>query len=343
MSKNVDGTRTAYFSYNNLTGGDVTVANNTALGTINEFKATTTTSATPPATFKLGQAKGAVVVPYSSGSVTWTVKAPKSLRSEAIASDSSPECPVVQPLADCRGYESGVLKVKLGYSNPGSFEQSVPVGKLNSFTSGSTDRGQPNRFFSGLNSSVFQIALSDPNEKVTWSVNGKSVVIDNTLKVCSGQCVDLPVGTIKGDLDRIAGELSGVVNRAASLLASVKDRNMNGRTSPRDRTDAGRARKKATYYEGLAKSLTIQFPAVIKTCPEAPAFCSTVDRLGTIETLKGLYANQRNTVMRVIARVQFRSGTTPTRRQKLIVQAKELEQQGLAELAKLPRFSTECK
>lgn len=342
VTRNIDGTRTAYFSYNNLTGGDIAVASDTALGTINEFKSSTTT-ATPPKTFKLGQAKGAVVVPYTSGSVTWTVKAPKSARSEAIATELSPECPAVQPLADCRGYTGGVLKVKLGYTNPGSFEQSVPVGKLNGFSGSATDRGQPNRFFSGLNSAVFEVPLADPNEKVTWNVNGKSVVIDNTLKVCSGQCVDLPVGAIKGDLDQIAAELSALVNKAAAALESVKDRDNDPRSRARDRSDAAQARKKSQSYERLAQGLLLQYPAVVKTCPEAPALCVTVDRQGNIDGLRWLYANQRNTVMRVMNRVFFRSTGKVNRNARLIRDAKALEQQGLVQLSKLPRFSTECK
>jgi hypothetical protein len=342
VSRNVDGTRTAYFSYNNLTGGDITVANDTALGTINEFKSTAAMTSTPPTMFKLGQAKAAVVVPYTGGSVTWMVKAPKSLPSEAIASESSPECPAVQPLADCRGYEGGVLKVKLGYSNPGSFEQSVPVGKLNSFTSGAADRGQPNRFFTGLNSAVFQISLADPNETVTWSVNGKTVVIDNTLKVCAGQCIDRPVGAIKGDLDKVAADLSALMNRAAAALESVKDRANDPRSKARDRSDAAQARKKARNYERLARELLIQYPDVVKTCPEAPSLCATVDRQGNIDGLRWLYANQRNTVKRVMSRVTFRSTGRANLRSKLVKQAIALEQQGLTGLAGLPRFSTDC-
>jgi hypothetical protein len=236
-----------------------------------------------------------------------------------------------------------VLKVKLGYSNPGSFEQSVPVGKLNNFTSGTADRGQPNRFFSGLNSAVFQISLADPDEKVAWSVNGKTVVIDNTLKVCSGQCVDLPVGAIKGDLDKVAADLSAIMNRAAEALASVKDKENDPRSKARDRSDAAQARKKAQNYERLARELLIQYPAVVKTCPEAPALCATVDRQGNIDGLRWLYANQRNTVKRVMSRVSFRSTGRASLRSRLVRDALALEQQGLTELAKLPRFSTECK
>jgi len=249
----------------------------------------------------------------------------------------------VQPVADCRGYESGILKVKLGYNNQGTFEQAFPIGALNGFSSGALDRGQPNRFFSGLNLTAFQIPLADPNERVTWSVNGRSVVIDGTLKTCDGQCVDTPVGSIKGELDQVAISLSALMNKAAAALASVKDKKGNADDQARDKRDARRANNKAAEYERVAKALTIQFPAVVKTCPEAPAFCATVDRQGTIDALRGLYANQRNSVMRTMARALFRSTGATSRRQKFVKEAKALEANGLEQLGKLPRFVTECK
>ncbi len=272
----------------------------------------------------------------------WTVKAPGSLTSEATASEQSPVCPEVQPLADCRGYESGILKVKLGYNNKGLFEQSFPVGTLNRFSPGGADRGQPNRFFPGLNATIFEIPLVNPNESVIWSVNGKQVQIDGSLKTCEGKCVDTPIGTIKGDLDKVAIELSALMNRAAAALDSVKDKKGGDREQSRDRRDAARASRKASEYEATAKSLTIQFPEVINTCPDAPAFCSTVDRQGVIDALRGLYANQRNSAMRTMARVAFRSTGATSRRQKIVKQAKALEKQGNEQLAKIPRFDTKC-
>lgn len=325
-----------------MTGAEQSFGTNSALGTINEFRVGTTTSV-PPVTFKVGQTKATVVVPYTGTSLVWAVKAPKSLLSEATASEQSSVCPEVMPVADCRGYESGILKVKLGYNNKGSFEQSFPVGKLNSFSPGTIDRGQPNKFFSGLNATVFEIPLVDPNERLIWNVNGKQVQIDSTLKTCAGKCVDTPLGTIKGDLDQVAINLSALMNRASAALASVKDKKGGESEQARDRRDAERSNRKASEYETTAKALTIQFPAVVKTCPEAPAFCSTVDRQGTIDALRGLYANQRNSVMRTMARVAFRSTGTTSRRQRFVKEAKALEQQGLDQLAKLPRFATECK
>jgi hypothetical protein len=342
ISKNVDGTRTAYFSYNNMTGGEVSFGTNISLGTINEFRSESTTSV-PPTTFKVGQSTGSVAVPYKSGSVTWVVKAPRSRLTEATASDQSAQCPIVQPLADCRGFESGILKVKLGYNNRATFEQVFPIGVLNGFVPGALDRGQPNRFFSGLNVAAFEIPLVNPSEKITWGINGQTVVIDGALKTCEGRCVDTPVGNIKGDLDQVAIALSELMNRAAAALASVKDKKGGGGDQARDERDASRAKRKAGEYERIAKALTIQFPSVVKTCPDAPALCATIDRQGTIDALRGLYANQRNSVTRIMARVTFRTTGTTSRLQKFVKEARDLEAKGLEQLGKLPRFATECK
>jgi DNA polymerase III delta prime subunit len=176
-------------------------------------------------------------------------------------------------------------------------------------------------------------------------VNGSSVKIDNTLPVCDGECVDTPTGNVTAELDAIAQQLSDVMTRAANVLASAKatsDKNVSKATK-RNRTDAERAKKKAEDYTALAKTLTIQFPQVIKTCPQAPAYCETVDRQYAIESLKGLYANQRNSTQRTIARAYFRNTGKTSRKDSLVKQAKDLEQQGLAALAKLPRFETQCK
>ncbi len=232
--------------------------------------------------------------------------------------------------------------MKLGYNNPGSFEQVIPVGVLNGFSPGAVDRSQPTRFFKGLNATVLEVPLTDPTESVTWNINGKKIVIDSALKTCDGLCVNTPLSAIKGDLDQIAIDLSKLMLQAADLLKGVKDKKLSANDRARDKRDILRSRAKAAEYERIAKLLTIQFPAVAQTCPEAPALCATVDRQGTIDALQGLYANQRNTLMRTMARVMFRSTGNTSRRLKIVKRAKDLEKKGLVNLRKLPRFATEC-
>jgi hypothetical protein len=274
----------------------------------------------------------------------WMLKAPGSRLAEAVASDASPACPIVRPIAECLGFESGIIKVKLGYENTGSFEQIFPVGIQNRFTPGAIDRGQPIRFFSGLNSAVFEIPLVNPNEQITWSINGVSTVIDKNLKVCVGRCIETPVSTITGTLDRVAIDLSLLMRRAAQILSKLREQQVsNDGGAPHDQRDIERARRKAVRYQKLARELTLHFPSVVKTCPEAPAFCATVDRQATIDSLRDLYALQRRSIVRVMSRVAFRNNSNPLTRDKLVERARALEAQGNEQLRQLPRFITECK
>ncbi len=344
VTSNTDGSKTAYFSYNNTTGQDMTIKTDSSVSTTNQFVSTSQTIA-PPTAFKAGTSKGSVVVTYTGDSLTWLVRAQKSAASRATASATTPVCAPLAPKAECRGYQNGVMNVRLGYVNSNAFELQVPVGALNKFSPGAADRGQPNKFFAGTNKSVFLVPLASNTDSLTWNVNGASIKIDTSLPVCEGECADTPTGSVTAQLDAIAQKLSDLMTRAASILASSKATSGKGTVAKasRDRTDAERAKKKADEYTTLAKSLTIQIPQVIKTCPQAPQYCETVDRQYAIESLKGLYANQRNSIQRTIARAYFRNTGVTKRGDSLVKQAKDLEQQGLAALAKVPRFETQCK
>jgi len=344
VTNNADGSKTAYFSYNNTMGKDTSVKTDASLGTTNEF-VTTGASLPPPTAFKAGTSKGTVVVSFSGESLTWLVRAEKSAASRAVASASSPACAPLAPKAECRGYQNGIMNVRLGYINNNTFELQAPIGALNKFSPGAADRGQPNKFFAGTNKSVFKVAVANPAEALSWDLNGASVKIDSSLPVCEGECADTSTGTVTAQADEIAVKLSDLMTRAANILASSKA--TSARIAPaktaRNRTDAERAKKKAEDYAATAKSVTVQFPQVVKTCPQAPEYCETVDRQYSIESLKGLYAKQRNSIQRTIARAYFRNTGSTKRGDALVKQAKDLEQQGLAALAKLPRFETQCK
>jgi hypothetical protein len=233
----------------------------------------------------------------------------------------------------------------MSYNNPNAFEQVIPVGALNRFTPGTESLGQPTRFAPGLNKSAFEVIVSDPALQLTWQLNGSSTVVSSNLPTCDGGCTNTSTENITGNLDKIADELSKIMTRASAALKSTSDSSATTTTSQRkrDTRDALRSKKKADRYRELAGSLTIQFPSVVKTCPEAPVYCARVDRQTTIDALRSLYANQRNSVMRTVARTYWRKRGSTSRNDKLVQQAKDLEKLGLGELAKLPRIATECK
>jgi len=341
MTENADGTKTAYFSFNNSTGVELFVSTNKDLGTVNEFVGSSIAS-TPPTTFKAGQSIGTVVATFTGDEMYWIVQPPKGASSTAYVYPSTPRCAAVQPKAECRGYLSGIMTVRMGYFNPNSFDMHFAIGANNTFLPGSANRGQPTRFFSGSNKAAFQIQLTSDAEAVVYNLNGAMTSIDASLPVCEGLCVDTPTGTITGNIDQIASDLSELMNRAASLLASAR-KNLTPMQIKRNRQDAQRAKRKALVYEQEAKTLTVQFPAVAKTCPEAPLFCTSVDRGSTLDGLRNLYANQLNTIKRSIARTYWRNINRTRRGDRLVEQAKTLAAQGFAEINKLPRLAVECK
>lgn len=326
ITENTNGTRTAYFTYNNRSGVEVSSG-------VENFYTPTIIDAKPVKTFKTGVCKGCSSATFSGPSVTWTVKTGSTGTSTATATSSTTKCAPVQPLLNCQGYQSGQIRVKSGWNNPNPFTLYFPVGTLNNFAPGKEDVGQPVEFYSGNVPGAFDVTLARNESSTAWSLNGTQVSSKGS-PVCSGECLDTPTGAITGELNEIAQQLADLTRKAAkNLEAAASD----------EAVDAERARQSAAEYEQEAMTLTLEFPAVIKNCPEAPLFCETVDRGQTIEALKGLYAQERNTVKRVQSRAYFRKTGKTNRNDALIKKAIALEQQGLAELAKLPRFATECK
>ncbi len=350
---NTDGTKTAYFSYNNVTAQALTVPVGSSGALVNTFSPGLPDQG-QPTSFVPGVAKGVVAVPLASGGVTWTVRASGSAVSTATASAASPKCGSVQPLIECQGYDAGQLRAQSGYVNPNPFDVKLNFGSLNFFSPGAIDQGQPTVFKSGLNKGSFGVVLLNPATPLVWELNGQKVSASNSLSVCTGECIDTAVGEIRGELDDIAVQIAQLTIDAAEVLASADDagasaskgkrrRARSQAVVARDRADAERAKAKAQSYVTQSKALTIQFPDVVKNCPEAPQYCETVDRGPVIAQLRALYAEARNTAQRTMARAYFKQTGSTNRRDALVRKAKQLEAQGGAELDKLPRTETVCK
>lgn len=324
--ENADGTRTAYFSYVNPLTRDIG-------GGFDSSFDSGATRVRSPSTFKQGTCRGCASATFTGASVTWTVQGSGVGRATTTAQASGPKCSNVTPLFGCQGYKAGKIRVKAGWNNTNGFSVFLPIGALNNFSPGKADIGQPTELLTGNIPAAFDVNLDSGVTSTTWKLNGLSV--DNQkIPVCNGECIDTPTGTITGNLNAVAQQLAETTRKAARMLESI---------APQDAVDAERARGLATGYVQTAQALTLQIPAVIKNCPEAPQFCETVDRGATIDQLKSLYATARNTVKRVVSRAYFRKGGETNRKDPLIRKALSLEKQGLAELAKLPRFATECK
>jgi len=363
---NQDGTKTAYFSYTNTTQSEITVVANSNGSTVNNFISAggiPAISDSKLTLFKRGTVKGAANATYRGDAIAWILRPPGAALLITTTKADSPTCLPVEPKFNCQGLKTGgILRIKVGYSNPNPFEVSLPVGVLNRFSPGPADLGQPNKLFAGLNQGAFEVNLSPPGDVVLpaqllqWDLNGSSVVLTTQVPVCTGECIDAPIGSIRGELNQIAIKLGALTKKAAAVLAAAATKDVNNITKKDTRSakskiqsaendfdDAERSAVKADKFIEIVQTLLLEFPEVSKSCPEALRFCKTVDRQPTIAALEKLYADTRNQVQRIMARANFRKNGETSRNDPLVIKAKQLEASGLAELAKIPRFAEDCK
>ena len=361
---NQDGTKTAYFSYTNTTQSEITVVANSNGSTVNNFMSTggiPAISDSKLTLFKRGTVKGAANATYRGDAIAWILRPPGAALLITTTKADSPTCQPVEPKFNCQGLKTGgILRIKLGYSNPNPFEVSLPIGALNRFSPGTADLGQPNKLFAGLNQGAFEVNLSPDvvniPDPLTWNLNGSSVALTTQVPVCTGECIDAPIGSIRGELNQIAIKLGALTKKAAAVLATAATTDVNKITkkdmrsakskiqsAQNDFDDAERSAVKADRFIEIVQTLLLEFPEVSKSCPEALRFCKTVDRQPTIAALQKLYADTRNQVQRIMARTNFRKNGETSRNDPLVIKAKQLEVLGLAELAKIPRFAEDCK
>jgi hypothetical protein len=353
---NPDGSKTAVFSYNNTSGGDLTIPCGSSGATQNQF----VPAAAPSeelSLFKSGAVLGAVAVNFSGSSIEWRVRPQGGALAFASVGANTPACQKLVPSAVCQGFlADGTLRVRFGYSNPNLFDVNLPVGQSNSFSPGTAGRGQPTKFLKGLNPNGVEIRLNSPNELITWNLTGNTV--SNTgLPACQGECDELPVGTVKTELNEIAIQLANLTKTAAAALKqaavsdartsqnssdSAKKKKRLKQTAEDDFIDAERAAARADEQIRIANQLLLEIPDITVSCPNAPKTCKKLDRITTIEGLRALYAEARNAIKRIVARTNFRRAGRTVRNDPVVVKALNLEGKGSEQLAKLPRFAEEC-
>ena len=348
---NSDGTRTSHFSYNNTTDAEITIVNDEAAGTINQILPQSE-QLTPPTIFKPGTARGAAAFTHRSESLTWVIQAQGAEQSVATSSALTRSCAPIVPLADCDNTAAnGTPSVVVGYDNLNEFTMTIPVGPLNKLSAGAISSAQPTVFLPGLNKGVAKVTMSDSSSSHTWELNGSTVALHDTLRSCDGGCANINSADVIKNLDKIALELSGIAQQTAKAVAKARrgaiHAEISKKLTPKDnllkvRRDTLRTSKRAKALEEEAYRLTINLPAVTKSCPTAPQYCETIDRWNTIGALRGLYAHLVNLTKRQTARFFFIEIGETKRNRARVVRAKKLEKIGNTELDKLPRFATEC-
>ena len=343
VMQNVDGARTAYFSYDNMSGHEMAVLTNPTTGAINELVANG--EQLPPLTsFSPGRHVGVFAVTFRGASLEWQVKPAASGPTTARIDASTIACAPVRPLGECKRIVVDNQLALLGYENPNPFTIHIPVGPLNKLTPGDPERGQPAEFKPGLNNGVASVKI---NDSPTWNLNGLEAQLGSSLKDCHSDCVDANTAVIISNLDTVALELTNVAKRAALQLAKARPaendrRNLKARLASA-RLDAQRSAARSERYLKLARAVTIDWPLVTAACPNRAKVCRSVDRSESIAKLRDLYARARGLTTRAVTRAKFITYGKRQRSNPLIRRARRLEMIGNEQLSKLPRVVEDCR
>jgi hypothetical protein len=340
---NKDGTYTAYFGYENRSPGEVTVTRDAGKNTLNQFSAGDADRG-QPVTFLVGRKYGVVAVKFDGRPLTWTLRGPGSAVSMATASSSSTPCKRITPIVGCINGSANGLVVTLGYDNPNPFDIILPVGPLNYFATGPANLNQPKYFKSGRNSGAFTVEFKT---QVLWNLDGVAAKANSKTPICLNGCVETPLGSIRKELNQTAMKLAELTNLGAQKLTlAAKKRAAQGQIAKNSASqvgiDAKRAMKKAQMLSARAQSITLGFPTVIRSCPNTPKLCQSVDRSNSILALSGLFDDLLDQLKRIMARGNFNLSGKTKRDDPLVVEAKTVRAKGDIELSRIPRVETVC-
>jgi hypothetical protein len=287
-----------------------------------------------------------VVVRFGGETLTWRVQVAGGQLSEAVVNSNTKLCDPIQPIVECVSIKrDGSSWVRIGYQNSNGFTLQVPVGAQNAVEPAPNDKGQPTEFYAGRNLAVTEIPVASLEAGGGWTLNGIKGAIDATVPRCAGECTEVNLVDVKGQLDEIALEMSGLIKKAAAILRQAKIKAMivkrDGKLIKRTKMDEVRSQNKADNYIKTANELIKRFPQVAQVCPERP-LCREEDNWFTIMNLRKLYAQSRNTGIRITARTNFVTIGATKRNERIVRKLRGLEKRGNQALDKLPRVASDC-
>lgn len=338
---NKDGTLVAYFSYKNDSGKVITAPRGDSPTTRNIFSPEPA-SRGQPTDFLPGEHRGVYRVEFNGAPFVWTIKVPGYDEIQIPVSSESPKLPAVRPVPDCiNKSETGGFISVWGYNNPNDFELVIPIGPRNMFVPGKGDRGQPDKFFAGLNRGAFTLPLSDILE---WKLPGASASASPKANVCI--CPSTDNTTSKDRILKFSQELGALVYEAADQIEQASKARFTGASADakkRLREGIQRSKKRAAEAALEAQEFNSSLPIVSRSCPEVPVGCRQVDDGATLEKLRKYHYDTLALIKRMNARSEFIERGRTKRNEEIVRRANKIFKRGLAEINKIPRFRTVCK
>jgi hypothetical protein len=187
---NGDGSSTAFFGYENSSSQVVEIAAGTNdRVNINAFSPGAANQG-QPSSFKPGKSVAAFsVLVWNAEPVTWTTMVNGSAKNSVTAKKGvSKDCAPLIPILECVDQKSSSqFTARFGYDNQNGFEVPLPIGQYNKFSPGAQDRGQPNKFFSGVVKTAFMVDFS--GQDLTWQLAAQSATASEHSKPCNPNTV----------------------------------------------------------------------------------------------------------------------------------------------------------
>lgn len=330
--ESLNGTRTAYFSYQNNTEAPFEITSNPSGGTRNEFLSNEPLPPPPPI-FSPGLHIGEIAIPYYGDSVTWILQPGGSSPQTATADITTRRCEPVIPFAQCGMSDTNGVSAVLGFDNQNQFSITIPIGIDNAIAGADTLDNQPSEFPPGLHTEAFSITLPI-GAQATWNLVDQSVVIDSFLPGCDSACAEVFLTEIKDTIQSLTTSL-------ASLVQSLT-RKLRRETPGFTKTQAKRASRRAARYLTTTASTLAELPSHMYECPNAPADCAVVNLHASKDTLaaiqKGLIRLVRRLSRMRILRVRHSKSTLPAFRK----QATTFTTQANASIKLIPEDGFSC-
>jgi hypothetical protein len=305
---------------------------------MNNFIAPGVESKGQPTRFKSGVYRGVFYFTFTAGqSFTWTIQLPNSEKISVAVDERSEKLKLVQPLFDCKQQDKAIL----GWLNQNEFDIIIPIGSLNLFTPGASDRSQPNRFFIGLNKSAFSVPYESA---LSWKLPGYSLDLSQSVKECECSTTDntqakTQILSLAADFLAVAYEAAETLERASKDRVKALNREERGRL--KELLQRSRERAVAEFKQ-IELTLISHIPKTSTACPQVLDGCRTVDDLPVIQSIRNRYYVIQSMINRLIARAGFIT-EQDTRRFKDIRKRAEISaKKAFESLNTIQRFRTVC-
>jgi hypothetical protein len=256
----------------------------------------------------------------------------------AVDSDESNSAePRVTPIAECVDVNTdGSFTARFGYVNDANATAVIPYGERNFFSTGASNRGQPEVFLAGPASNVLTITIP-AGQQATWILGNSRATATANSKPCQSTitgCIETDNKPSLALLDGLARSQKANILRIAQRVSKVARS-----TSARQGVESWKNQADTLYLEQW-RDIWSSFPQVSTAC----ATCSSTDISGEITPLI-TRAQRMSRVARQAAQIlrQARRGRLSAEERELTSATGRIYDRFVQATQALPKVSSVCR